>query len=154
MKRYTVQMIDNTISSDWWKKLIGHFMSVGDPFEIRCWKEEITEIAKASVFGTATEEKNEVSIKGWVTQALRRELLEEEPAEKMVYNKMTSYFTIHVNNSLCDLWSGHYGTEMQIGVASDEARDFLERVMGQYPEQFCIGCEDGVGKLEKEGMSR
>ena len=60
-----------------------------------------------------------MSIQGWVTQALRRELLEEEPAEKMVYNKMTSYFKIHVNNSLYDLWIGHYGTEMQIGVSSD-----------------------------------
>ena len=33
-------MVDNTVSSEWWKTIIHHFIKVGDNFEIRCWKEE------------------------------------------------------------------------------------------------------------------
>ena len=30
MKRFAVQMIDGSISSDWWKTIIEHFANVGD----------------------------------------------------------------------------------------------------------------------------
>ena len=59
MKRFAVQMIDGSISSDWWKTIIEHFANVGDIFEIRCWKEEVSEIVRASLYGVAIDDKNE-----------------------------------------------------------------------------------------------
>ncbi len=139
MKQFAIQMIDLCVSSEWWKKIMGHFVRVGDSFEIRCWKEETAETEGASLYGTAVDDKNEVSIKGSVTKELLAEWLAEEPADKSIYNKMTKYFTIHVENELCDIWSEHYGTEMVIDVRSDTDVEFLEQVMGQYPESFSIG---------------
>lgn len=138
MKRFAVQMIDNSISSDWWKTIMEHFTSVGDTFEIRCWKEELSEIAGASLYGAATEDKNEVSIKGIVTQELLEELLTDSPEDKEIYNKMTRYFTVNIKNDLYDIWSGHYGTEMYIEMASVKDIDFFEQVMDQYSEMFSI----------------
>ena len=112
MKQFGVQMIDNSISSQWWKGIMNHFAKIGNAFEIRCWKEEIAEIESASLYGAAVDDKYEVPIKGSVTKELLEELLTEEPTDKSIYNKMTKYFTIDVGNDLCDIWSEHYGTEM------------------------------------------
>ena len=139
MRRFGVQMIDGSVPPRWWRAIMGHFASVGDPFEIRCWREETAEIREASRCGTAAEEKNEVSIRGTVTEELLEAWLTEEPAEKSVYNKMTRYFTIHVANARCDLWSEHYGTELVIEIQTDADTGFFEQVMGQYPESFSIG---------------
>lgn len=141
MKRFAVQMIDRRLSSDWWKTMIEHFVGVGDLFEIRCWKEELSEIAGASCYGKATEDGNEVSIKGSVTCELLEELLTEEPADQTGYNKMTKYFTVNVHNPSCDIQSAHYGTEMYLQLASAEDVDFFERVMNRYPDGFCIGVD-------------
>ena len=139
MKQFGVQMIDNSISSQWWKKIMEHFVKVGDTFEIRCWREEVAEIEEASLYGTAINDKYEVSIKGSVTKELLEKLLIEDPIDKNIYNKMTKYFTIHVENDLCDIWSEHYGTQMVIDIISDADIKFFEQVMRQYPESFSIG---------------
>ena len=139
MKQFGVQMIDHSISSQWWKEIMKHFVRVGDRFEIRCWREEAAEIGEASRYGAAVDEKYEVSIKGIVTKELLEKLLTEEPTDKSIYNKMTKYFTIHVENNLCDIWSEHYGTEMVINIIADTDIEFFEQVMRQYPESFSIG---------------
>ena len=138
MKQFGVQMIDNSVSSQWWKTIIEHFVKIGDTFEIRCWREEVTEIGEASLYGTATYDKYEVSIKGSVTKELLEKLLIEEPTDKSLYNKMTKYFTIHVENNLCDIWSEHYGTEMVIDIMTDADIEFFEQVMRRYSESFSI----------------
>ena len=139
MKRFGVQMIDHSISSQWWKKIMEHFIRVGDTFEIRCWREETAEIREASLYGTAIDDKCEVSIKGMITKEMLEKLLTEEPTDRSMYNKMTKYFTIHVANTLCDIWSEHYGTEMIIDIIADTDIEFFEQVMGQYPEEFSVG---------------
>lgn len=139
MKQFSVQMIDTSISSHWWKEIIEHFIRVGDIYDIRCWREETAEIEQASLYGTAVDDKFEVSIKGTVTKELLEKLLTEEPTDKSIYNKMTKYFTIHVRNDLCDIWSEHYGTEMVINIISDTDIEFFEQVMGQYSKSFRIG---------------
>ena len=116
-----------------------HFVKVGDAFEIRCWREEAAEIGEASLYGTAVADRYEVSVKGSVTEELLGKLLTEAPADKSIYNKMTKYFTIHVRNDLCDIWSEHYGTEMVIDIISDADTSFFEQVMGQYPGSISIG---------------
>ena len=115
-----------------------HFARAGDSFEIRCWREETSEIKQASLHGVSAADSYEVSIKGVVTDGLLKEWLTEEPADKTIYNKMTKYFTIHVENDLCNLWSEHYGTEMVIDVISDADIEFFEQVMKQYSESFSI----------------
>lgn len=122
-----------------------HFARAGDSFEIRCWREEISEIENASWYGVSAADSYEVSIKGIVTDGLLKEWLTEEPTDKTIYNKMTKYFTIHVENDLCNLWSEHYGTEMAIVVTPEKERVFLEQVMGQYPEAFSVGIVDETG---------
>ena len=139
MKQFFVQMIDNSMSSQWWKEIIEHFVKAGDTFEIRCWWEEAAEIGEASLYGTVVADGYEVSVKGSVTEELLGKLLTEAPADKSIYNKMTKYFTIHVRNNLCDIWSEHYGTEMVIDIISDADTEFFELVMGQYPGSFSIG---------------
>ena len=122
-----------------------HFARAGDPFEIRCWREETSEIENASWYGVSAADSYEVSIKGVVTDGLLKEWLTEEPTDKTIYNKMTKYFTIHVENDLCNLWSEHYGTEMAIVVTAEKESVFLEQVMGQYPEAFSVGIVDETG---------
>ena len=122
-----------------------HFARAGDPFEIRCWREETSEIENASWYGVSAADSYEVSIKGIVTDGLLKEWLTEEPTDKTIYNKMTKCFTIHVENDLYNLWSEHYGTEMAIVVTAEKERVFLEQVMGQYPEAFSVGIVDEAG---------
>lgn len=136
MKRISIQMIDNTVSSEWWKTIIHHFLRVGDIFEVRCWKEETQEVLQAKRYGKATTDGNEISIKGVLVDDLLLELMEENPTDKEIYNKMTKYFTINVKNELCDICSAHYGTEMYIAIYSDKDILFFEQVMNQYSDDF------------------
>ena len=140
MKRVSIQMVDNTVSSEWWKTIIHHFLRVGDNFELRCWEEETQEILQAERYGVATTEGYEVSIKGVIVDELLLELMEETPTDKEIYNKMTKYFTINVKNELCNICSEHYGTEMYIVIYSDVDVLFFEQVMKQYSDDcFSIG---------------
>ena len=137
----SLQMIDKKTSSDWWRKVVKHFVNVGDAFEIRCWKEEVDEIRQTSLYGNSTEDKNEVSIKGVVTAELLAELLSEEPIDKSIYNKMTKYFTINVENERCFLCSAHYGTEMYLERVSDTDISFFESVVKQYDDFFSVSVD-------------
>lgn len=137
----SLQMIDKKTSSDWWKKLVEHFIKVGDAFEIRCWKEEIDEIRQASLYGNPKEDKNEVSIKGVVTAKLLTEFLSDNPSDKSIYNKMTKYFTINVENDKCFFCSAHYGTEMYLEKVSDTDISFFESVVKQYDDCFSVSVD-------------
>lgn len=139
MKKMWVQMIDDSISTEWWNQIISHFIKVGDNFEIRCWQEERAEIMQASLYGIAVDDGYEVSVKGVITKKLFEELLTEEPTDKSIYNKMTKYFTINVKNDLCDISSAHYGTELYIDLVSEKDVEFLEQVISQHPNCFSVG---------------
>ena len=134
-------MIDKKTSSDWWRKVVKHFVNVGDAFEIRCWKEEVDEIRQASLYGNPTEDKNEVSIKGVVTAELLTEFLSDNPSDKSIYNKMTKYFTINVENDKCFFCSAHYGTEMYLEKVSDTDISFFESVVKQYDDYFSVSVD-------------
>lgn len=138
MNSISVQMIDNTVSSSWWKNLVHHFVRTGDNLEIRCWKEETEEIKAASRYGKPKEKRNEVSICGTVTDDLLLELSDGEPTDKSIYNKMTKYFTINVKNELCNFCSAHYGTEMYIENLCEDDICFVEDVFSQFADSFSI----------------
>ncbi len=140
MKRFGIQMIDHYVSSDWWKKIIEHFVKVGDNFEIRCWKEETEENSQARRYGKATDDGYETSVQGVLTDELLLELMAENPKDKDILNKMTKYFTINVKNELCEICSAHYGTEMYVTIYSDKDILFFEQVMSKYSDDyFSIG---------------
>ena len=64
MKQFCVQMIDESISSQWWKTIMKHFVKIGNEFEIRCWREEVAEIESASLYGVAVEDTVRVPGRG------------------------------------------------------------------------------------------
>ena len=92
MKQFGVQMIDYSISSQWWRTIIRHFIKEGDAFEIRSWKEEADEIMEASLYGTATKDGYEVSIKGRITKTLLEKLLTDEPSDKNIPKLFTEQY--------------------------------------------------------------
>lgn len=135
MREISLQMIDRRITSDWWKKLVKHFVKAGDSFEIRCWKEETAEIQHALKYGNYANDNYEVSVKGVVTDQFVSELLSENPTDKSIYNKMTKYFTINVEHEKIKFCSAHYGTELYLTGVSDGDITFFQDVMKEYTEE-------------------
>ena len=113
-------------------------------------EEELSEIAGASLYGAATEDKNEVSVKGIVTKELLEELLTDSPEDKEIYNKMTRYFTVNIKNDLYDIWSGHYGTEMYIEMASVKDIAFLSRSWISILRSLVLQCYNDITYLVRE----
>lgn len=138
MGQISVQMIDKSVSSHWWRKVVTHFLRVGDPLEIRCWKEEEEEVRQASKYGPPAAENYEVSVKGIVTAEFLEEILSDEPTDKSLYNKMTNYFTINVERGPLRFCSAHYGTEMYIEGASEEDVSFFKRTLAPYEDHFSV----------------
>ncbi len=142
MREISLQMINRRISSEWWKKLVKYFVQVGDSLEIRCWKEETVEIQQASIYGNPTDDNYEVSIKGVVSESFISELLSENPTDKIIYNKMTKYFTINVEREGRKFCSAHYGTEIYlIDVSDDDIAVFQDAVKEYTEEDFSIAID-------------
>lgn len=138
MNQIEMQMIDHSVSSDWWKNLMRYFVRINDEVEIRCWKEETLEIQRASSYGIPVNDGLEVSIKGNVTAELLEELQVENPTDKDIYNKMTKFFTINVKNDSYYFVSEHYGTEIYIfGLSNDDISVFQE-IISPYINYFSI----------------
>ena len=134
MRKISLQMIYNKVSSLWWREVVSHFINEGDRFDIRCWKEEIEEIDVASKYGCPVDDINEISIKGVVSSELITELLSDEPKDRSIYNKMTKYFTINVYSEKTFFCSAHYGTEIYIECISDEDVSFFMNVIKKHDE--------------------
>ena len=133
-----LQVIDDSISSDWWNKLVGRFVWIGDELEIRCWKEEVLEIQQASRYGPPSEDGLEVSVKGTATDALLTELLTESPADNGEFCKMTKYFSIFIKGKNMNFYSEHYGTELYITGASSDDISFFSKTIAPYEKQLSV----------------
>ncbi len=139
MKIVEVQMIDNDISSIWWKELIRYFIHKNDHLQIRCWNEETEEIKQAQHYGITHIEGNETCVDGLVNEAFISELINEKEIEdKSLYNKVTQYFTFRFWNDNRDVWSSHYGTELYMQIPDEEVDRFAS-IMKPYLEYFSIG---------------
>ncbi len=144
MKIVEVQMIDNELSSVWWKVLIQYFLHEGDKLQIRCWNEETAEIKQAQRYGGTHVEGNETCVDGVANAAFIAELLNSKEIEdKSIYNKMTQYFTIRFWNSVRDISSSHYGTELYIQIPDEDLEGF-ESIMKPYIEHFSIGIRNRI----------
>ena len=137
-----LQVVDHSVPSDWWKKLVKHFVHAGNELEIRCWKEETAEIKQASRYGKPLEDGLEISIKGMVTDALLTELLAEAPVDKEAYEKITKYFSIRAKRETFEFSSEHYGTELYIIGISNEDFSFFSQIIAPYANYLSIYTEE------------
>lgn len=95
-----------------WKEIISAKLQTATRFEIHCWKEERKEIQTALQYGKIKESDWEYGtvIAGAVTKEFTRYLLSlPKPSDTEIYNKMTPFFTIFLDNGFS---SAHYGTEL------------------------------------------
>lgn len=142
MKRFDVQMIDWSVDQSWWIDLIKHFISLGDSFEIICWKDELEEISIAKKFGSLVPNKygkNEVAISGLVSEDFFQAIFDSSNLDKEIYNKMTRFFTINFKNNRCMLSSAHYGTEIYIYIYREKDVLFFTNLMEDYKDYFSFG---------------
>lgn len=102
----------NELTNQHWKEIMEKKLKTATAFEIHCWIEETEEISMALSFGTIKKStwKYGKIIEGLVTPEFVNFLLElPKPTDTELYNKMTPFFTIALNNGF---WSEHYGTEL------------------------------------------
>ena len=103
---------DNEPTNQRWKEIMAEKLKTAATFEIHCWTEETKEIAMALPFGTFKESTWQYGkiIEGKVTPEFTSFLLGlPKPTDTEIYNKMTPFFTIALDNGF---WSEHYGTEL------------------------------------------
>jgi len=94
-----------------WRELLEEYLAKAKTFEIHCWNEETDWIALALGYGTLKEADWQYGqiIAGDVTPAFRAMLLDQpKPADTEIYNKMTPFFQIFLDENF---QSCHYGTE-------------------------------------------
>ena len=99
-------------SNEEWKKIIEPKLKTSKAFEIHCWEDERNEIEMALRYGKIkkTDWAHGTVIEGEVTPEFIHFILSlPKPTDTEVYNKMTPFFDIVLDNGF---WSEHYGTEL------------------------------------------
>lgn len=99
-------------SNEEWKKIMSSKLSHASHFEIHCWNEEQNEIEMALQYGRKKAAKWDYGevIAGTVTKDFTDYLLSlPKPVDTEIYNKMTPFFSIFLDNGFS---SEHYGTEL------------------------------------------
>ena len=95
-----------------WKTIMSEKLKSAGRFEIHCWNEEEKEIEMALRYGRLKETGWSYGkvIEGKVTEKMADFLLSlPKPTDTEVYNKMTPFFSIFLENGFS---SEHYGTEL------------------------------------------
>ena len=95
-----------------WKEIMSEQLKTAKTFEIHCWNEDQEEIKMALQFGEIKESRWKYGkiIQGYVTPEFVSYVLNiPKPTDTEIYNKMTQFFTIALDNGF---WSEHYGTEL------------------------------------------
>ena len=98
-----------------WLKLITDALKTSKRFEIHCWNEEADWIEFILQYGTLKESDWRYGkiIEGDVTPEFVTMILDmPKPTDLEIYNKMTPFFSIFLNNY--EFQSCHYGTEIYI----------------------------------------
>lgn len=124
-KLNTAHFIEANVSGHWsveldstektnskWLAYTSEALKTAKTFEIHCWSEERDCIELALSYGKLkdTDWPYGVIITGEVTLEFTSFLLGlPKPAGTEIYNKMTPFFTIALDNNF---WSEHYGTEL------------------------------------------
>ena len=109
---FAIEIDDTSDSNEEWKKIMSVKLENASRFEIHCWKEEYEEIEMALRYGSLRETEWEFGsiIEGPVTDEFKDYLLSlPKPVDTGIYNKMTPFFSIFLDNGFS---SEHYGTEL------------------------------------------
>ena len=105
--------IDLSLSTnEEWRTIMSEKLKSAGRFEIHCWNEEEKEIEMALRYGRLKETGWSYGkvIEGKVTEKMADFLLSlPKPTDTEVYNKMTPFFSIFLDNGFS---SEHYGTEL------------------------------------------
>ena len=103
-----------------WRSLMAQALDRAEHFRIHCWAEETAEIDMALDYGRLEDSGWPYGkvISGAVTPEFRTFLLGlPKPADTELYNKMTPFFSIFLDDRFS---SEHYGTELY-GAANTES---------------------------------
>lgn len=95
-----------------WKSVLKEELASATTFEIHCWNEETEWIELALQYGNPNELAWDYGmvISGVVSPKFVKWILDlPKPNDADLYNKMTPFFSIFLNNGFC---SEHYGTEL------------------------------------------
>lgn len=114
-----IEIDGSSPSNEEWKAIMSEKLATASRFEIHCWNEEQKETEMALQYGRLkkTEWRYGKVIEGAVTKELAEFLLSlPKPSDTEVYNKMTPFFSIFLDNGFS---SEHYGTELN-GVKENE----------------------------------
>ena len=98
--------------NDEWKKIMEKHLRTAKTFEIHCWNEETTWIEYALKYGTLKIDDWQYGkiIVGLVSTDFVNMVLQlPKPKDTEIYNKMTPFFSIFLDNGFS---SEHYGTEL------------------------------------------
>lgn len=108
----TIEIDLSSSSNEEWRGIMKEKLRSAKRFEIHCWEEEQREIEAALRFGTVKETGwcyGKV-IEGAMTEELTDYLLSlPKPRDTEIYNKMTPFFSIFLDNGFS---SEYYGTEL------------------------------------------
>lgn len=112
---YTLITFDYTHSTNQeWKDLIREHLHSAKSFEIHCWTEEPELIELALQYGEIKETDWAYGkvVSGEVTPEFVALILNQpKPTDTEIYNKMTPFFSISLDNGF---FSSHYGTEVYL----------------------------------------
>ena len=95
-----------------WLTYITEALNTATTFEIHCWNEETEWIDFALHYGKLknADWRHGKIIAGDITPEFIQMLTTQpKPTDTEIYNKMTPFFTIALDNGF---WSAHYGTEL------------------------------------------
>ena len=99
-------------TNDQWRAILAEALDRAKTFRIHCWKEETAELALALPWGHILDSGWAwgTIVTGPVTPAFRDFILSRpKPTDTEIYNKMTPFFSIFLDDRFC---SEHYGTEL------------------------------------------
>ena len=111
VERQAVYLDRSETTDTRWKALVAERLKTAKTFEIHCWNEETEWIQVALQYGELkkTDWKFGKVIAGTVTPTFTEMLLGlPKPTDTEIYNKMTPFFSVFLDN---DFDSSHYGTE-------------------------------------------
>ncbi len=111
-EHWSVELDGTEETNSRWRTYMSAALKTAKTFEIHCWTEETECIDLALRYGKEkdTDWRYGKIIAGDVTPEFCAFLLGiPKPADTELYNKMTPFFTISLDNGF---WSEHYGTEL------------------------------------------
>ena len=114
VERQAVYLDRSETTDTRWKALVSERLNTAKTFEIHCWNEESEWIQLALQYGELRQTKwvHGKVIAGSVTPEFTKMLLDlPKPTDTEIYNKMTPFFNVFLDNSFD---SSHYGTEVYL----------------------------------------